>query len=332
MDDFSVGRAHHMHHPIGIKERQIWLWHRRLGHPSFGYMKHLFPDLFSHVSNHDLKCETCIFAKSHRVTYLLSMSKSDVPFALIHSDVWGPSPISTMSGIRWFVIFVDDYTRMTWLYLLKHKDEVLNVFQSFRAMVQTQFSAKIQIQILRSDNGGEYVNQRLHDYFQHHGLIHETSCTQTPQQNGVAERKNRHILETARALLIGAHVPSRHWADAVATAVYLLNRMPSKVLNFKTPLQTLSTYVHLPTILLIPPRIFGCVAFVHLHKNQRTKLDPCAIRCLFLGYASHQKGHQCYDLATKRTNVTMDVTFLESETFFPHCPLLLFRGRYEMKS
>ena len=136
-------------------------------------------------------------------------------------------------------------------------------------MVQTQFSTKIQI--LRSDNGGEYVNQRLHDYFQHHGLIHETSCTQTPQQNGVAERKNRHILETTRALLIGAHVPSRHWADAVATAVYLLNRMPSKVLNFKTPLQTLSTYVHLPTVLLIPPQNFGCVAFVHLHKNQRTK-------------------------------------------------------------
>lgn len=182
---------------------------------------------------------------------------------------------------------------MTRLYLLKHKDEVLSVFKSFHVMVQTQFSDKIQI--LRSDNGGEYVNWGFHDYFQHHGVLHETSCPQTPQQNGVAERKNRHILETARALLLGAHVPNRHWADAVATAVHLLNRMPSKVLGFKTPPQALSTYVSLPTMLMIPPRIFGCVAFVHLHKNLRTKLDPCAVQCLFLGYALHKKGYHCYD-------------------------------------
>jgi transposase InsO family protein len=189
--------------------------------------------------------------------------------------VWGPSPITTASGHRWFVIFVDDCTRMTWLYLLKHKDEVFSVFKSFHIMVQTQFSAKIQV--LRSDNGGEYVNQQFQAYFQNHGLLHETSCAQTPQQNGLAERKNRHILETARALLIGAHVPSRYWTDVVATAVHLLNRMPAKVLTFQTPLKVLSDHVPLLTVLLLPPRIFGCVAFVHLHKNQRSKLDPCAV-------------------------------------------------------
>lgn len=133
----------------------------------------------------------------------------------------------------------------------------------------------------------------------------------------MAERKNRHILETARALLLGAHMPSRHWGDAVATVVHLLNRMPSKVLDFKTPLHTLSTYVTLPTMLMIPPRVFGCVAFVHLHKTQRTKLDPCAIRCCFLGYALHQKGYRCYEPANDRSHVTMDVTFLETEPFFP---------------
>uniref|UniRef100_A0A2N9EIQ9 Integrase catalytic domain-containing protein n=1 Tax=Fagus sylvatica TaxID=28930 RepID=A0A2N9EIQ9_FAGSY len=198
---------------------------------------------------------------------------------------------------------------------LKTKDEVSTVFQAFHAMVQTQFSSKIQI--LRSDNGGEYINQRLQAYFQQHGLLHETSCSQTPQQNGVAERKNRHILETARALLLGAMVPSCHWGDAVATAVYLINRMPSKILHFKTPLHILSTHVSLPSILMLPPRTFGCVAFVHLHKNQRTKLDPCAVRCLFLGYGLHKKGFWCYDPTTNRTYITMDVTFLESENFYP---------------
>jgi len=142
------------------------------------------------------------------------------------------------------VIFVDDCTRMTWLYLLKHKNEVLSTFQSFHTMVQTQFLAKVQI--LRSDNDGEYVNHQFQTYFQHHGLIHETSCPQTPQQNGAAKRKNCHILETAQALLLGAHMPSHHWTDAVATVVHLLNRMTSKVLTFKSPLQALSTYVSIP--------------------------------------------------------------------------------------
>lgn len=262
----------------------------------------------------DFQCDTCILAKSHRASYPLSINKSNIPFALVHSDVWGPSPVSTSSGVRWFVIFVDDCTRMTWLYLLKNKDEVFEVFQSFHTMIQTQFSAKLQV--LRSDNGGEYVNRRFRAYCEQHGLLHETTCPQTPQQNGVAERKNRHILEIARALLHGAHVPPRYWPDAVATAVHLLNRLPTKALNFETPLQALQSHVPLPTVLMLPPRVFGCVVYVHLHKNQRTKLDPCALRCLFLGYAVRQKGYRCYDPSTRRIYVTMDVTFVESETYF----------------
>ena len=93
--------------------------------------------------------------------------------------------------------------------------------------------------------------------------------------------------------------------------------MPSKVLQFRTPLLALSSHTSLPIVLMLPPRIFGCVAFVHLHKNQQTKLDPCAVRCLFLGYALYQKGYRCFDPITKRTYITMDVTFLEMETFYP---------------
>ena len=122
--------------------------------------------------------------------------------------------------------FIDDCTRMTWLYQLKHKDDMFSVFQSFYTMILIQFSAKIQI--LRSNNGGEYVNKKFQDYFATHGLLHETSCDQTPQQNGVTERKNRLILEIACALLLGAHMLSRYWDDAITRAVYLLNHMPSK--------------------------------------------------------------------------------------------------------
>ncbi|RVW24902.1 Retrovirus-related Pol polyprotein from transposon TNT 1-94 [Vitis vinifera] len=195
----------------------------------------------------------------------------------------GPSPITTVNGFKWFVLFVDDCTRMTWLYLLKHKDEVLGVFKSFHAMVQTQFSAKVQV--LRSDNGGEYVNHQFREYFQQRGIIHETSCPQTPQQNGIVERKNRHVLETARALLIGAHAPTRFWADAVTTAVHLLNRMPSKVLDFQTPLQALSGYTAVPAILMLPPRVFG-VSEIHVEPRQPEHVS--------LATEHHEDDHEAY--------------------------------------
>ena len=177
------------------------------------------------------------------------------------------------------------------------------------------------------------MNRDFLEYFQRNGLLHESSCSQTLQQNRVAERKNQHILETARALLIGSKTPGRHWDDVVVTAVYLMNRMPFKVLDFKTPLQVLSQHVTLPSLLLIKQRVFRCVAFVHLHKNQRTKLEPCALRCIFLGYGTNKKGYNCYDPNKKRVYVTMDVTFVESDNFIRHkYQRLLFRGRLRMKS
>ncbi|CAL8164315.1 unnamed protein product [Prunus armeniaca] len=325
VDDFSPGVANSVTHPFDSKQKQIWLWHRRLGHP------YLIPYLFSGFKDSDFTCDTCILAKSHRVLYLLSTNKYTTPFMLIHSYVWGPSLITAPSGVRWFVTFIDDCTRMTWLYLLKNKNEVFSRFQSFHKQMKTQFNA--QIQILRSDNGGELVNHDFQTYFQQHGIIHETTCPQTPQQNDVAEQKNRHLLETARALLIGTHIPRHHWDDVVVTAVHLINRMPSGVLTFKTLLQVLAQYRPLPSILVLTPRIFGYVAFVHLHKSQRRKLDPCALRCVFMGYATHQKRYRFYHPPTRRTYITLDVTFLEFELFF-HDPLSnsTLQGRYEVKS
>ena len=187
MDDFNSGKANHARH-TNDKEWQIWLIHNRLGHPSFRYLQHLFPALFSTLQPSSFKCETCIVAKSHRVPYPVSHTKRDMSFSLIHSDVWEPSHAVTPSRNKWFVISIDDCTRMTWLYLLKWKDEVFGVFQSFHVMIQTQFSTKIKT--LHTNNGGEYINTRFQAYFQHHGLIHETSYSQTPQQNDIAERKN----------------------------------------------------------------------------------------------------------------------------------------------
>ena len=198
--------AHLMSDDLQKKNKEeIWLWHRRLGHPSFGYLRKLFPSLFYNCNLTNFNCETCVMAKSHRATFPLNNTQVDTPFSLVHTDVWGPAPLPTHKGMRWFVTFVDDYTRMTWLYLLKHKSDVCKVFQLFHKMVSVQFHAHIKV--VRSDNGGEYFQQQLKDFMESSGIIHQTSCPNTPQQNGVAERKNRHLLEVTRSLLIGGNVP-----------------------------------------------------------------------------------------------------------------------------
>ncbi|CAL2271870.1 unnamed protein product [Prunus armeniaca] len=104
---------------------------------------------------------------------------------------------------------------------------------------------------MHSENGGEFVNHDFQTYFQQHGIIHETTCPQTPQQNDVAEQKNRHLLKTARALLIGAHVSRHHWDAAIVIVVHLINRIPSSVLTFKTLLQVLVQHGPLPTVLVL---------------------------------------------------------------------------------
>ena len=121
---------------------------------------------------------------------------------------------------------------MSWIYFLKRKSEVFNVFVSFYKMVQNQFNTTIKI--LRSDNGGEYINLDMNHFITKNGLIHQTTCPDTPQQNGVAERKNRTLLEMARAMMIESHVPKSFWPEAVATANYLSNRLPTQKLNHQT--------------------------------------------------------------------------------------------------
>jgi transposase InsO family protein len=151
---------------------------------------------------------------------------------------------------------------MTWLYLLKHKSKVANCFLDFSNLIERQFGKKIKV--LRSDNGGEFVNNFLGSFFKNNGIIHETSCAGTPQQNGVAERKNRHILEIARSLLFEKNVPQIFWNHAISTAVYLMNRMSSSTLNFRTPLQKLSSFVRIPSALNLAPKVFGCTTYVHV--------------------------------------------------------------------
>ena len=129
------------------------------------------------VSN--FKCDVCELAKSHRALFPSTLTKSPVPFMIIHSDIWGPSKFATLDGLRWFSNFIDDCTKMTWVCLMKSKSEVSLLFQNFHKMVCSQYNA--QVQVLRSDNGGEYMSFELKRYLEAHGTIHQTTCSNTPQ-------------------------------------------------------------------------------------------------------------------------------------------------------
>ena len=133
------------------KDNDIMLWHYRLGHPSFQYLKYLFPNLFRNKIPSSFQCEVCQFAKHHRASFSTQPYKPTTPFTVIHSDIWGPCRTSTYSGKKWFVTFIDDHMRLSWVYLMKGKSEVETIFKNFYTMVQTQFQKNIQI--LRSDNG-----------------------------------------------------------------------------------------------------------------------------------------------------------------------------------
>lgn len=183
-------------------------------------------------------------------------------------------------------------------------------------MIQNQFQTKICV--LKSDNARDYFNSALSSYCDHHGIIQFSSCVDTPQQNGIAERKNRHLLEVARAIMFSTMVPKRFWGEAVLTAAYLINRMPSRVLKFKTPHNLFTQFFpHSQTISNnLPLKIFGCTAFVHIYDHHRTKLDPRSHKCLFIGYSSRKKGYKCYCPTNHKIYETRDVTFFENTAYF----------------
>ena len=164
---------------------QIWLWHQRLGHPSFTLLQKKFP-LFQHNNVSKFQCETCELAKHHRVSFPLSSNKSSAPFSLIHIGVQGPSRVVSLNGCHWFISFIDDFSQTTWVYLLKEKSDEFTVFQMFHKMVQTQFNTSIKTSL---DNGVEYMSGTVQKYFHAYGIIHKPLVLKPLNKMGLLKEK-----------------------------------------------------------------------------------------------------------------------------------------------
>src|SRR4051812_25056485 len=197
--------------------------------------------------------------------------------------------VPSIGGSWYFITFINDKSRMTFVYFLKQKDEVFEKFRNFKILVENQTDK--QVKILRSDNGGEYTSKNFDRYLQVRGIIHQKSVPYTPEQNGVAERANRTIVEKARSMLHERNLGMEFWAEAILTATYLKNRSPTKAVPDMTPFQAWTgkkpKLEHL--------RSFGCKAYAHVPIQRRNKLDSKTVECILVGYSSESKAYRLYD-------------------------------------
>ena len=283
------------------------LWHNRLGHMSEQRLKHMINNEM--VNGVTLKksgslklCEGCVGGKTAKKKFEpVGERRTTQKLELVHSDVCGPMKTISHGGKKYFVTFTDDYTRCATVYFIAHKSEVLEKFKEYEAMVTTKTG--LQIKALRSDNGGEYLSENFKQFLKMKGIQHELTIPHTPQQNGISERLNRTLVESARAMLIHSGLPKSFWAEAISTASYIRNRTQTSSLKDTTPYEM--WYGRKPD--LGNMKVFGCEAHILLDDSQRGKLDPKTKKMMFVGYSLSHKGYRLYDPDRKKVYVRRDV-------------------------
>lgn len=198
---------------------------------------------------------------------------------LVHSDICGPiNPISS-SGKRYLLCFIDDYSRKAWVYLLKEKSEAFNYFKLFKRKVEIETGKNIKC--LRTDRGGEYTSNEFSDFCKEEGIRRQLTTAYTPQQNGIAERKNRTVMNMVRSMLSSRKVPKVFWAEAVNWTFYVLNRCPTHAVKDITPQEAWSGVK--PNVEHF--RVWGSISHAHISDEKRGKLDDKSTPCILLGFS-----------------------------------------------
>ncbi|KAM2632205.1 hypothetical protein EV1_022967 [Malus domestica] len=298
-------------HALVSVQASLRLWHSRLGHPSSSIFRRLVTTnklAIKGSSTVDFFCSDCAIAKNHKLPFGSSLSSSTHSLELLHCDLWGPAPVTSVSGFRYYLLIVDDFSKYSWLFPLKVKSQVYSTFVIFKNYVENLTGNKIKT--VRSDSGGEFVSSSFKSYLHTHGILHQLSCPHTPEQNGCVERKHRHLVETARTLLVQSHVPHQYWVEAFTTALYLINRLPISKLS-QSPWELL--FHNVPDYSRL--KVFGCLCFPWLKPYVPSKLDGKSTKCVFLGYSLQHKGYRCLDPQTQRVYISRHVIF--DETTFP---------------
>nr|GEU82694.1 hypothetical protein [Tanacetum cinerariifolium] len=272
-----------------------WLWHRRLSHLNFGAINHLarqglvrgLPKL---KFEKDHLCLACAMGKSTKKVHKpKSKDTNQEKLYPLYMDLCGPMRVESINGKKYILVIVDDYSRFTWVKLLRSKDEAPDFIIKFLKMIQVRL--KVPVRRIQTDNGTEFVNQTFREYYEKVGISHETSVARFQQQNGVVERRNRTLIEAARTMLIYAQASLFLWAEDVATACYTQNRSIIRLYHRKTPYELLHN--KLPDLSFL--YMFSAHFYPTNDSENLRKLQPKADIGIFIGYAPTKKAFQIYN-------------------------------------
>jgi hypothetical protein len=247
-------------------------------------------------------CEHCIFGKQKRVSFSKAVHSTKATLDYLHADCWGPSQVPSLGGARYFLSIIDDYSRMVWVFLMKHKSESFQKFKKWKVLIENQSGRKIKK--LRTDNGVEFCSHEFDLFWRQEGIARHHTVRHTPQQNGVVERMNRTLLERTRCLLSNSGLDKCYWAEAVNTVCYLVNRSPHSAIGFKTPYELW----HGKPANYIDLCVFGCPVFYHVSEG---KLEPRSKKGLFMGYGAGVKGYRVWSPTERKVIHSRDVVFDE---------------------
>ncbi|KAK1611638.1 hypothetical protein QYE76_035311 [Lolium multiflorum] len=277
---------------MGAKHDESWLWHRRLGHVNMRNLKQLLKGehivgLTDISFEKDRVCSACVAGKQlkkrHPTKSIITTSR---PLELLHLDLFGPSHYDTLGGSKYGFVIVDDYSRYSWVFLLKSKDETYKEFIIFAKKAQRMYESEMKA--ISTDNGTEFKNYTMQEFVDDEGIKHEFSAPYTPQQNGVVERKNRTIIEMARTMLSEFNSPHNFWGESISTVVHYSNRLFLHPLHKK---------IH--------------TSFSQNNKGKLGKFETRTIEGTFVGYAENSHACRYYNKSIGAIEVSCDVVFLE---------------------
>jgi hypothetical protein len=293
------------------KEDESWLWHRRMGHIHFDNLvkvskNEIVREMPPITKPTNTLCKNCLQGKQTKSRFKSKEYSMKRPLEIVHTDLVGPTTTKGLKGEKYFMLLVDDYTRMTVVCFLRNKSEDFENFKVYKELVENEIDSKIKC--LRSDNGGEFTSKEFMDYYSKHGIKREFSIARTPQQNGVVEKKKKTIQEMDRTKLMDSKLTDIFWTHAVHKVVHIQNRVMLRNNTNKTPYKLRkgrpTNVKHF--------RVFGRKCYIKREDGRMGKVDSLVDKGVLVGYSSTRKSYKFYSLRLKKVvesiNVTIDET------------------------
>ncbi|GJT19316.1 putative ribonuclease H-like domain-containing protein [Tanacetum coccineum] len=288
------------------------LWHRRLGHLNFKTMNklvkiNLVRSLPSKIFKYDESCVACQKGKQHRASYKTkAVNTISQPLQMLHMDLFGPTFVKSLMKKMYCLVVTDDYSRFTWVFILATKDETSGILKAFIIRIENLVDHKVKV--IRCDNGTEFKNREMTQFCEMKGIMRQYSVARTPQQNGVAERRNRTLIEAARTMLADSKLPTTFWAKAVNTACYVQNRVLVIKPHNKTPYELF--HGRTPTLSFMRP--FGCPVTILNTIDHIGKFDEKDDEGFFVGYSLNSKAFRVFNSRTRIVEENLHINFSEN--------------------